>query len=73
MGDLISHWAFSSKASHLQPALVTDVGLLVVGLLSLQYSARLHGMLACWIFAALVFALLNFSAEMCACSLPSGC
>ena len=52
-------------SSPLPPALVTAAGLLVVGLLSLQYSARLHGMLACWIFAALAFALLNFSAARC--------
>ena len=40
------------KASLSPPAPLTVAGLLVVGLLALQYSDRLDGLLVCWIFAA---------------------
>ena len=55
------------------PAPVAATGLLVAGLLALQYSDRLDGLLACWVLAVWFLFCPNLSVEMCAASQVSGC
>ena len=58
-------------ASPLPTALLAVVGFLAAGLVAWQYSDRLSGLLACWIFAASFFVLLVVSVAMCVGQKPS--
>ena len=62
--------ATNLKASPLLPAPLTIGGFLAAGLLALQYSDRIDGLLG---LSNLALGLVDFSAGMRACSLVSGC